>query len=170
MHRPIHYFDSCIFITWLGGNATQSKVTVDAIGEIVRQAETDSSVILTSAMTHAEILRGKLPPAAAQKLDELFKRTNVQRHETDFRVWNLAHDLRDFYDPVAKKQGQLTLSLPDAVHLATAILCSADVLYTTDRNCKKDKPLALIPLNGRVADKYQMRIEMPVVRNPRLDL
>jgi PIN domain len=74
------------------------------------------------------------------------------------------HDLRNHYAAKGKK----TLSAPDAIHLATAILYRADEFHTFDSD-GSSRSLGLLPLSGDVGG-HRLIICKPVARNPQLDL
>ena len=55
----------------------------------------------------------------------------------DSKVASLAHDLRDHYGA----SGAKTLSVPDAIHLATAILYRVDEFHSFDEEGSSSKSL-----------------------------
>ncbi|MFH0765440.1 MAG: PIN domain-containing protein, partial [Calditrichota bacterium] len=88
---------------------------------------------------------------------------------TDWNVWNLAHDIRDHYRSENTNEDLPTLTVPDAVHLATAIIYDADCFHTYDRNnvtiseAKQNNwhpKRGLIPLSGNVMG-YDLMICAP---------
>ncbi|HEX8165602.1 MAG TPA: PIN domain-containing protein [Beijerinckiaceae bacterium] len=92
----------------------------------------------------------------------------INRIGMDGKVASLAHDIRDHYMARAAEFGGKTLSTPDAIHLATAILYRADEFHTFD-NDGSAKSLGLIPLSGNVGG-HRLTICKPQARNPGLDL
>lgn len=156
-NKPIFYWDSCIFISWLKRESRPEPGVNEGLEEIVKQVHDNNVYLITSALTKAEILESTLPKEGAEKLEGVLKRRNVRVIETNERVWEKAHDIRDYYK---REPGGRTLSLPDAVHVATAILYDADVLHTLDLEDKQNRPRALIPLSGNVAG-YPLTIVMP---------
>jgi predicted nucleic acid-binding protein len=121
---------------------------MEGVRELAQKVHTNEINLITSVLSRAEILRGTLSSVAIDKLAAMMKRRNVEEEATDGKIWNLAHDLRDFYKKA--DDGIPTLALPDAVHLATAIHYRADIFYTFDKKDSK-KRRALVPLNGNVA-------------------
>jgi hypothetical protein len=92
----------------------------------------------------------------------------MTRLGTDTKVAALAHDLRDHYAKVAPASGGKTLSVPDAIHLATAIHHRANEFHTFD-NDGSSKSLGLLPLSGNVGG-HRLVICKPVAKSPQLDL
>ncbi len=63
----------------------------------------------------------------------------------------MAGEIRDYYQKRKELDDLPTVTTPDAVHLATAILHDVDEMHTFDQNDKPNKRRALIPLSGNVA-------------------
>jgi hypothetical protein len=78
------------------------------------------------------------------------------------------NDIRDHYTVRAAEFGGKTLSVPDAIHLATAVLYRVDEFHTFDME-GRSKSLGLIPLSGNVAG-HRLIICKPQAKNPGLDL
>lgn len=74
----------------------------------------------------------------------------MQTINPDPRISNLASEIRDYYERQKQIDGKPGLSVPDAIHLATAIQYEVNEFHTFD---EKDSPRsrALLPLNGNVA-------------------
>lgn len=154
------YWDTCVFLSWLKAEV-RPVGEMEGVRELVAKIHTNEINMITSVLTRAEILRSTLSDKAKELLDGVMKRRNVEEEGTDFKIWNIAHDLRDFYQNV--NDGLPTLTLADAVHLATAIHFKADVFYTFDKKDQK-KRRALIPLSGNVAG-HSLSIKEPNSKN-----
>ena len=159
--NPLFYWDSCIFLAWLK-NEERKPGEMTGIKELVSQINKNAARLVTSQMTRAEILKSTLTVDAINKLDNVFKRKNIILAPTDGRVWQLAYEIRDYYQARKDADGLPTVTLPDAVHLATAILYQADVFFTFDETDKPNRRRALIPLSGNVAGKYNLIIQKPM--------
>jgi predicted nucleic acid-binding protein len=109
---------------------------------------------MTSVLTTAEVLEGKIPAGVDTLLNGLMRR--MSRVSIDIKVAQLAHDIRNHYT----KEGQ-SIKTPDALHMASAILHRVDEFHTFDER--------LLVLNGNVAG-HRLMICKPVARNPQLDL
>ena len=121
---------------------------------------------MTSALTSVEVLASKIPTGFDTLFSDLLKRIN--RVSMDIKVAAIAHDLRNYYSTRQAELGNKTLSTPDAIHLATAILYRADEFHTFDEH-GSNKNLGLIPLSGNVAGNGII-ICKPVALRPQLDL
>ncbi|MEE9163001.1 MAG: PIN domain-containing protein [Candidatus Neomarinimicrobiota bacterium] len=168
-NKPLLYWDSCIFLAWLQNERDKGADVLAGIEEIVRYIHKNQAILITSAMTRAEVLRSTLTAKQVAVLDGVLQRRNVEVVETLGPVWDLAHDIRDHYKQLSQIGGPRTVSLPDAVHLATAINRGVDVFYTLDEKDRKDKPRALIPLSHNVAGR-DLLIEKPHAKQMTLGL
>lgn len=84
------------------------------------------------------------------------------------KIAAVAHDLRDYYSNRKAEFGGKTLSTPDAIHLATAIIYRVSEFHTFD-NDGDAKSLGLLPLSGDVGGN-RLIICKPEVTRPELDL
>lgn len=158
---PIYYWDTCLFLAWLKDEERKAG-EMDGVREVIERAKRREVKLITSVLTSVEVLAAKIPAGMDTLFSGLMKRMN--RQGMDVRVASLAHDLRNHY---AMKGGK-TLSTPDAIHLATAILCRADEFHTFDQE-GSSRSLGLIPLSGDVAG-HRLIICKPEARRPQLDL
>lgn len=142
------YWDSCCFI----GLLQDEKDKAPALADLCQKAAADELVIVTSALTIAEVC--KLPGTAlqpddqAKKILEFFENPYVVVRALDRLIGERANT-------IARQQG---IKPPDAVHLATGILAGCEVFYTYDG--KKGKNPGLLKHNG-AAWVQPMRIEQP---------
>jgi predicted nucleic acid-binding protein len=118
-------------------------------------------------LTTVEVLQSRLPAGIPKLLEGLIKR--IIRVGMDTKVASLAHDIRDHYMARKDEFSGKTLSTPDAIHLATAILYRVDEFHTFDSGSSSSKTLGLIPLSGNVGG-HRLIICKPQARNPALDL
>jgi len=148
--KPVIYWDTSVFLAWIKDENRPNK-EMDGVNDVANKIHKDLAILLTSAITTAEILESTLNELAKQRLSDLFKRKNFQYVAADVRVMELIGKIRDYYLQ-RKDDDQLpTLSTPDAIHLATAILYGASEFHTFDANNETRKRRALLPLNGNVA-------------------
>jgi predicted nucleic acid-binding protein len=145
------YWDSDCFLAWLQSEAGKA----DACREVLEAADEGKILLITSALTLAEVLylRGGRPIPKARKdiVVDFFKNDyivvrNVTRHIAELArelVWN--HGIRP----------------KDAVHAATALDARLALMNTFDENLLKRSPLAGSP---------QLIIAKPSVREPKLPL
>jgi predicted nucleic acid-binding protein len=159
--NPLYYWDTCLFLAWLKDEERKTG-EMDGVREIIERAKRREVKLMTSVLTSVEVLSARIPAGLETLFAGLMRRINRQGMDT--KVASLAHDLRNFY---AQKGGK-TLSTPDAIHLATAILYRADEFHTFD-NENSNKSLGLIPLSGDVGG-HKLIICKPQANNPSLDL
>lgn len=158
---PLVYLDSCILIASLKNEKRSDPAEMKGVKDLIKHIDEGKLNMITSALTKAEILRCTLSRDAQQKLDDVFKRRNVQVVETTHVIWDKTHDLRDHYKKEQLAGGPKTLSTPDAVHLATAVVYGADKFYTFDGKSSGGKARPLLPLSGNVAG-HDLIIERPI--------
>ena len=155
---PLHYWDTPIFIAWLQ-NEKRDPLEMAGIRELVLQIHENKARLITSVITHTEVLRSRLNPSAIKVWENVFKRRNVVQATADQRVTRLSSEIRDYYQKFKDISGLRTLSSTDSIHLATAILYKVDCFYTFDE--KGIKGRGLIPLSGNVAG-YRLIICKPI--------
>lgn len=136
------------------------------VREVIERAKRREVKLMTSVLTSVEVLQSRLPVGMDTLFNEVMRRVN--RLGVDSKVAALAHDLRNYYVNRAAEHDGKILSLPDAIHLATAILYRADEFQTFDHDGDK-KYLGLIPLSGNVGG-HRLIICKPEAKNPELDL
>ena len=158
---PVYYWDSCLFLAWLK-DEERKQGEMDGVREVVDRAKRREIIIITSVLTAVEVLSSKIPAG----MDTLFKgmMKRVTQIGMDIRVAGLAHDVRNYY----VTQGGKTVSTPDAIHLATAILHRVSEFHTFDSDNSRGS-LGLIQLSGEVAGN-KLTICKPEAKRPQLDL
>lgn len=153
--NPLYYWDTCLFLSWIKDEQRNSG-EMDGVREIIERSKRRDCRIMTSVITNVEVLQSKIPAGVDTMFVALMKR--VSRVSVDGKVAQMAHDIRDYY----AKAGGRKLAVPDALHLATAIINRADEFHTFDGD-------DLIPLSGNVAGN-RLVICKPEARSPGLDL
>lgn len=159
--RKLVYWDSAIFLAWLSQkgrpenlDGTKYYQQLHAAGEIT---------IVTSTITRVEVLESKLQPDRAEMFKAFLNRGgDVALVNVGAKIADLAHDLRDYYANLEDGLGKL--SVPDALHLATAINYKCDLFLTLDGQDgdRKGKDRRLIPLAMPIAGRHHLKIEAPV--------
>lgn len=162
---PVYYWDTCLFLAWIKDEERPTG-EMDGVREIIQRFKRREVKIVTSVLTQVEVLQSRLPVGIGHLFLELIKR--ITRLGTDTKVALVAHDIRDYYMVRKAEYGGKTLSVPDAIHLATAILYRVDEFHTFD-NDGDSKSLGLIPLSGNVGG-HRLIICRPQAKNPGLDL
>jgi predicted nucleic acid-binding protein len=154
--KPNYYWDSCTFIKWLTGKATSAEL--DGLAEIVRAVENGEANLFTSALTKTEVLKGKMTSEQRQAWEKLFQRKNVVSVDIGDRILALSERIREWNPKI---------SVPDAIHLATAIIYKADEFHTSDGGGKRKRKGDLLPLSGDVAG-HNLKITTPHARQATL--
>ena len=126
---PIYYWDACLFLAWVNDEQRPSG-QMDGVREVIARARRREVTIMTSVITAVEVLSAKLPIGVESLLAGLMNR--VTRVGVDTKVASVAHDLRDHYAANSDMFQGKTLSTPDAIHLASAILFRASDGATVD--------------------------------------
>lgn len=162
--KPIIYWDTCVLLAWIKDEKRPNN-EMDGVNDVANKLYKDHITLLTSDITEGEILASMLSDDAKQKLKDMFKRRNCRSVAADKKVNRLASEIRDYYQQQKAIDGLPTLLLPDAIHLATAILYSADEFHTFDANDDRNRRRALLPLSGNVAG-YPLKICKPPIPPP----
>ena len=148
-NRLLIYWDTSIFLAW-AKEEKREPGEMDGVKECVRGVDSGDIILVTSHLTKTEILESKMTIEAQEKLSRLLKRRNVRSVALDGRVGDLSSEIRDYYQILKQTDGRPSLSTPDAIHLATAILYQADEFHTFDEKDSQNSR-GLIPLSGNVA-------------------
>ncbi len=120
------YWDTCVVLSWIK-NEQRKPGHMEGVEEAVREIAKGEIGLITSVLTRAEVWDTKLNSTQKNRLDKLFRRTNVAYVPLDFAIAELTSELRDFYHA-----SDFELLLPDAIHLATAIHLDAIEFQTFD--------------------------------------
>ncbi len=163
----IFYWDTCVFIAWLKDEKRPSG-EMDGVRAVIEGFKKRHFRIFTSVITFTEVTEAKVGAGVINMFEDLFKRPDLGRINVDPRVAKLARDLRDYYSARPEEFNNKTLSVPDSIHLATAILYRASEFHTFDRK-NRNGSLGLIPLSGNVAG-HNLKISAPGLDQPSLDL
>jgi hypothetical protein len=115
------------------------------LAQVAAEIEGGQAILITSVISRGEIFEADLTEEQKQRYARLFQRDNHIEYSADSRVLDKASKLR--HASRTKPNGPV-LTLPDATHLATAILLGADEFHTFDGTGKKARGVPLIPLSG----------------------
>ena len=151
MKRPKYYWDTSVLIALLT-DEDRPAGEMDAAKDVVLAADAGQVIIATSLMTMGEILdpKGIGAPAA---FSELFKRDNFQLLQANAAVYAEAQRLR---------MAIPKLKLPDATHLASAIVYGCEELHAFDKD-------DLLKLTGQEVVNG-LKIRRPSMAQPTLGL
>jgi predicted nucleic acid-binding protein len=157
--RRVEYWDACIYLTWL---RAENRPELAAVQHLVERWKSGGVALVSSTITRIEVLEDEMTPDARDEFRASLDSHKVKMAGVTSRVADMAREIRDFYKSL--KDGLPTVSTPDAIHLATAIIESCDVLYTldgVDPRQPKNKGRKLLTLKAPIAGRYQLPIEPP---------
>lgn len=160
------YWDSCIFLAWLK-DEERPPGEMDGVFECVSDVEAGRARIVTSVITRGEVFEADLEQCIKDKYSQLLNRRYCQLVDTDLRVTNIVRSIREFYQKQKEVDELPGLTMPDAIHLATAIHYKVDAFWTFDDGKKGGR--SLLSLNGNVAG-YPLVVCKPVAFQYRLPI
>jgi predicted nucleic acid-binding protein len=151
-------WDTCIFLAWLKDEKPPQRAPGDmeGIAQCLEGIENNRLSLIASTLIFSEIFTGNLSQEVRDQFTAFRERSNVEIISADEPVNLLAGELREFY---LNKDDIKPLSLPDAIHLATAIIYNVKAFYTFDEN-GSSKFCGLTPLSGNVAG-HELLIQKP---------
>lgn len=172
--KPIYYWDACIFYEWLGKeDVTPAKR--DGLQEILDANDQNNNLIVTSSITHLEVLPRKLgEKEASDEADYLALFDGVHFHEVELNANIIlrAREIRDYYYSPFKDGAYKMMDLGDCLHLATASLNGVAEFHTRDKDTKGSKVPLLklyeISGNAKLCGKYDLTIRSPEAAQGRL--
>lgn len=152
-------WDSCVFLSILNGESHPPEV-LDGLDEMIREIDEGKCLLITSVITFSEVLEVNMTQAQKDQFQKLFDRRNVRAIDVDMRIARLAGEIRSYYKNLREP---VKLLVPDTLHVATAIIYKADVLYTFDGSGRGAKAHDLIKLgkDGKIAG-HVISIRMPM--------
>jgi len=148
-----YYWDANIYFAWLLQESTHSAY-LPAIDFAVRENIQRKIKIVTSAITRVEVTALRLSSAQETQFQSTFRPGDHEIYDVDIAIADKARGYCAYYMQHPKKHATkpnktAILRVPDAIHLATAVIIGADIFWTMDGG-KKDG-FSLLALNGNVA-------------------
>lgn len=161
--NPVYYWDTCVFLAWIKNEVTRKPGEMDGVREVINRLKKRQLSLMTSVLTITEISAAKLPAGSEDMFEQILQRPNISKLSVDIKIARLARELRNHYITRNGADG-LTLTVPDSLHLATAILYKPNEFHTFDEHDKpKNKALGLLPLSGDVAG-HNLKICKPMAQ------
>lgn len=148
-------WDSCVFISLLTGSG-RSAEDLENLRKLEALSDLGAITIFSPSITLVEVLACKLTPDQDKVFSEFLQRSNVLLVSVTSRVAERAREIRNYY----RVQG-MEIAVPDAIHLATALIYSATALHTYDGCGKRSRPTDLLRLPIPLLGKYPLRICKP---------
>lgn len=151
------YWDANAFI----GLLKREPQLVQGCQSVIQAAEEGKVLIATSALTIAEVIRGKgLPPMTASKravIDNLLHNPWIDIYDLDRELASRARDIIWSLDGRGRNKGGL--SSTDAIHVVTALEAKASALHTNDAGIARFSGLSEI---GTLKVSRPMWAEQPL--------
>lgn len=149
-----------------------------AVTEILEANEKGENYIITSVITHLEVLPTKLEGKGVDDEADYLAQFDAQKMgdiEINSNILLRAREIRDFYYKPAGADGKgaKMMDLGDSIHLATASIYGAVVFHTRDDDHKGTKISLLKLYEGgtpKLCGKYDLKIESPESPQGNLDL
>lgn len=161
----LQYWDSCLYINFLT-NLDQVKATT--IAELFGQAEGGKLGVIVSNLVLVEVrpVPGS-PPDYRQKIDALLSQSRpfFNFYGLSRSISLLARDIGEQFPP---------LTVPDTVHVATALEAGASRFFTYDGDHSKARRRSgdLLRYDGQIGPAFgkpPLAIQVPFVRSGPLD-
>lgn len=138
------YWDACVYLAWLMEETSHGKQCMDALAQIVQENSQRKNIIVTSAITFIEVLPAKIGADREALFRKSFRTGDHIAYDVDAAIAMTARDLRE---KLLHHESGKNLSTPDAIHLATASIYKADVVFSFDTGEKDTKHLGLLQLS-----------------------
>jgi len=158
--KNLVYWDTCIFISWLGNETRVEAREMYGVADMGTAFDMNQIDVATSTVTITEILEAASDTSVYTRFRGLLSRRNLLLTDVDRSIAELASEIRSFY----YIPNTPSLTVPDCIHLATAIRLECEKFYTFDGDDHKSNKLLTLPLP--IANKYQLVIQRPISDNP----
>lgn len=123
MKEDLICWDSSVLISWLRGD--EDAVRNRATQAVVQHIKKRSFKLAVSTLLYVEVLESTMPAGAIEQFKKFMRnRQMIEIIAVDIRVAEKAQAIRN--------NSSRTLSTPDAVHMATAIVSGAKLFHTFD--------------------------------------
>ena len=123
MSKELICWDSSILISWIRGDESPDRL--QAIQAIVESVENGRYKLAVSTLLYVEVLERTMPGHAIEQFKKFMQnRQMIEIIAVDIRVAEKAQSIRN--------KSQKKIHVPDAVHIATAIVSGAKLFHTFD--------------------------------------
>lgn len=138
-NKPLYYWDACMFYEWLKDEPSQPH-RKRGLNRVLNECDKGEAAIVTSTITHLEVLPDKLPKDRERTYFSNFDDLRFIEQNMDVNVVRLARKIRNFYyQEKSESQPFKMMDTGDAIHLATAIITGASEFHTRDDSRKGSK-------------------------------
>lgn len=158
--KPKFYWDTAPLIAWITDERRSDPAEMAGLAEVVDMVDRGKAILMTSVLWRAEVLDSTLTPAQKKRLEAVFDGRSIIELTIDSRVMNLTSEIRNFHRTSKRKDTIKNIRVPDAIHLASAILYEATEFHTFDGARSGENKGGLLTLDGNVAG-HRLRICAP---------
>ena len=166
--RLLFYWDTAPLIAWITDEKRGDPAEMSGLAEVVEMVERGHAVLMTSVLWRAEVLDLHLTPMQKRRLDAAFDGQSFLELQIDSRIMDLTSHIRSFHRASKKKDAIKQVSVPDAIHLASAIHYNASEFHTFDGKRVGKNPGGLLTLSGNVAG-HRLKICSPRAMQLRIE-
>ena len=166
--KPKFYWDSAPLIAWIKDEKRKDPAEMAGLAEVVELVEQGKAILMISVLWRVEVLDSSLSASQKRRIEAAFASRSIQELSIDARVMQLAGEIRSFHRASRSKSAQRAVSVPDAIHLASAIMYEASEFHTFDGARSGSNVGGLLTLNGNVAN-HKLKICKPNAVQLRLD-
>ena len=147
------YWDTAPLVTWITDEKRPNPAEMAGVAAVVTMVDRGRAVLMTSVLWRSEVLDLNLTAAQRRRLEAAFDGQSIAELAIDSRVMDLAGEIRSYHKRSTKKDLIKKISVPDAIHLASAIHYEADEFHTFDGARQGKNSGGLLTLNGNVAGR-----------------
>lgn len=162
------YWDTAPLIAWITDEKRADPAEMAGLAEVSELVDTGKAILMTSVLWRAEVFDSSLTTAQKKRLEAAFDGRSIVEIAVDSRVMKLASEIRSFHAGAKRKDALKNVTVPDAIHLATAILYDATEFHTFDGARAAGRKGGLISLDGNVAN-HRLKICVPKAAQLRLE-
>ena len=166
--KPKFYWDTAPLIAWITDEKRADPSEMAGLAGVSELVDSGKAVLMTSVLWRGEVFDSSLTVAQRKRLEAAFDGRSLVEIAIDSRVMTLASEIRSFHANSKKKDTLKNVTLPDAIHLATAILYDATEFHTFDGARAAGKKGGLLLLDGNVAN-HRLKICVPKAAQLRLE-
>ncbi|WP_414497350.1 type II toxin-antitoxin system VapC family toxin [Stenotrophomonas maltophilia] len=177
--KALVYWDSCAFIALLKGEMSHGLNVSQALVSQAGAFDRGQITLATSTVGIGEVVAANLNGDVADRFESMIRRKNFLPVAVNESIARDAARLRSHCYQRAKAHATgepHILTMPDAIHVVTAMRLEADVLITLDINNKnvevKRRELGMAEVSRfyPVPDLHSISIQLPTLGQPGTEL
>ncbi|WP_321392166.1 PIN domain-containing protein [Emcibacter sp.] len=172
MVKPLIYFDSCIWIGMITAERRLDSSETAAMAGLVNQLDQKEIIVVSSSLINSEVLEADMTEQQKTVFQCVVQRKSVvQLKDPNPEIMQISAKIRNYYKEIKNNnpKAHKAPSVPDTIHIATAIYFECDEFFTLDKNNKPDG-CGLLNLESPIAGEYDLKIVKPHVRQAGLSL